>query len=233
MMAETRFGEHVIRPGLLTPTPRRQFGFVAGMYMALPVTALVTNPRRVYGLYKYGSSAAATYYQLTSLLPALGSEKKLGIRAGTEPTTKPLEEFPPYITSQYGPEYMDRMPMLYPDIGIMAVPNDSSRWIWESKKKSTRVEHTSRSGTTITRKSMRGGSALESRDRSSWVSRKTRSRPSSKRKSGQSRSRSERTKASGERSGRSRTPTTLRYRKGGCPPGYRYDSRRKMCVRTY
>ncbi len=212
--------------------------FLGGIYAAVPVTAVVTNPRRLYGLYKYGSSAAATYYQITSLLPALGSEKKLGIRAGTEPTTKPLGEFPPYITSQYGPDYMDRMPMLYPDIGVMAVPNDSSRWLWESKKKSTRVEHTSRSGTTITRKSMRGGSALESRDKTTWAGRKSRSRLSSKR----SRRKyigagrvlpAAMTEASGERSGRSRTPATLRYRRGGCPPGYRYDPRKRMCVRTY
>ena len=224
--------------------------FLGGIYAAVPVTAVFSKPQRLYSLYKHGSSAAATYYQITSLLPALGSGKKLGIRAGTEPTTKPLGEFPPYITSQYGPEYMDRMPMLYPDVGIMAVPNDSSRWLWESKKKSTRVEHTSRSGTTITRKSMRGGSALESRDKTTWAGRKrTRSRPSSKRKSGHSSApqsgqyirpwshsfweSGRMTKPSGERSGRRRTPTSLRYRRGGCPPGYRYDPRRKMCVRTY
>jgi hypothetical protein len=25
-------------------------------------------------------------------------------------------------------------------------------------------------------------------------------------------------------------PKMVRYRKGGCPPGYRYDPRRKMCI---
>ena len=29
-----------------------------------------------------------------------------------------------------------------------------------------------------------------------------------------------------------RRPRTVRYRKGGCPPGYRYDRRRRMCVLT-
>jgi len=27
-----------------------------------------------------------------------------------------------------------------------------------------------------------------------------------------------------------RSPARLRYRKGGCPPGYRYDPRSKMCI---
>ena len=36
----------------------------------------------------------------------------------------------------------------------------------------------------------------------------------------------------GPATSRERRPRTVRYRKGGCPPGYRYDRRRKMCVRT-
>ena len=31
---------------------------------------------------------------------------------------------------------------------------------------------------------------------------------------------------------RPRSPKALPYRKGGCPPGYRYDRRKKMCIRT-
>ena len=27
-------------------------------------------------------------------------------------------------------------------------------------------------------------------------------------------------------------PKMVRYRKGGCPPGYRYDPRRKMCIQN-
>jgi hypothetical protein len=34
----------------------------------------------------------------------------------------------------------------------------------------------------------------------------------------------------GPATSRERRPRTVRYRKGGCPPGYRYDRRRRMCV---
>ena len=36
----------------------------------------------------------------------------------------------------------------------------------------------------------------------------------------------------GPATSRERRPRTVRYRKGGCPPGYRYDRRRRMCVLT-
>ncbi len=92
------------------------------------------------------------------------------------------------------------------------------RW----RNKSRGGEHTSRSRTPKTRKSIRGPSAHQKR-----------SGLSSKSKSGQYIRRSRMTKRDAAVSTRgARTRTTLFYRKGGCPPGYRYDPRRKMCVRT-
>ena len=77
-------------------------------------------------------------------------------------------------------------------------------------------EHTSRSGTPIAGTSTPGPSA------------QTKPRASRKKPRGMI-SRANRRGA--PTSGR-RRPRTVRYRKGGCPPGYRYDRRRKMCVRT-
>ena len=69
-------------------------------------------------------------------------------------------------------------------------------------------EHTSRSGTPSSGPSIPGPSAQKPRGMISLVNR--RGAPSRGR----------------------RRPRTVRYRKGGCPPGYRYDRRRKMCVLT-
>ncbi len=83
--------------------------------------------------------------------------------------------------------------------------------------KSRPGEHTSRSGTPETGKSIPGASAQ-----------KGRSRPSSK-KPGRRTPLADRR---GPATSRERRPRTVRYRKGGCPPGYRYDRRRRMCVLT-
>lgn len=78
-------------------------------------------------------------------------------------------------------------------------------------------EHTSRGGTPETGKSIPGASAP-----------KGRSRLSSKKPRGMiSRANRRGAPISGKR-----RPRTVRYRKGGCPPGYRYDRRRRMCVLT-
>ena len=57
----------------------------------------------------------------------------------------------------------------------------------------------------------------------------------SAKKSGQYIRRSRMTKGDAAVTRGARTPTrpkTVRYRKGGCPPGYRYDRRTRMCVLT-
>lgn len=92
-------------------------------------------------------------------------------------------------------------------------------------QESTRDEHTSRSGTSITRKSMRGESAQRKLDKSTWA----RSRASSKKPAGRIPF-TDRGGAPFMGRPRRRPPKTLRYRKGGCPPGYRYDTRKKMCI---
>lgn len=81
---------------------------------------------------------------------------------------------------------------------------------------STGGEHTSRSGTPYAGTTIPGSSAQNQ----SRVSRKKPGRraPLADRR--------------GPAISRERRPRTVRYRKGGCPPGYRYDRRRRMCVLT-
>ncbi len=87
-----------------------------------------------------------------------------------------------------------------------------------SNKESRAGEHTSRSsGTPETGKSMPGPSAHKGKR----VAKRT-----------PARRRSRRTSSKPPAPGRGVMRARLPYRKGGCPPGYRYDRRRKMCVLT-
>ncbi len=174
----------------LSPTPGRQMLFAAASAASVPVLGLLTRPKSAYSLYTHISPVVASYYKIQSVLPALGRRKKLGIRVGTEPSTRTLGSMGPIIEAQYGPAYMARIPILYPDIGLMAVPNSSSRLIWESKKQSMSRggEHTISSqkvaGPLVTRKSIRGPSALDPLDKKAYASRsrKRKTGPSSKRR---------------------------------------------------
>jgi len=205
--------------GILTPTPGRQLRFVGGALSLIPIGALVSRPKTAYNLYTYVSPVVASYYKLKSLWPALGSEQKVGIRIGTEPSTRTLGSMGPIIRGQYGPDYMDRVPFPYPDIGIMAVPNSSSRMIWESKKQSKGGQDTSRTRSPITRKSIRGPSALDPLDKKAFASRSRKSKtgPSSKRRpvgapSKQGKATKKRTRGRFSRRGRP-TPWCWRHRK--------------------
>ena len=201
----------IITPGKLTPTPTRQATFVgaaAGLAAvgALPAGLQVRLLTRTTHLYA-GLVAMGDAY------PALGSSQKLGIRYGGTGEVTTLGRAIP-ITMMYGP-LPGKVP--FPDFGfgLTAVPNTSSRWVYENNK-SRPGEHTSRSGTPQTSKSILGASA---QNQPGTSRKKPRGMISLANRRG------------APTSGR-RRPRTVRYRKGGCPPGYRYDRRRKMCVLT-
>ncbi len=209
-------GEHIITPGILTPTPRRQLQFLGGALSLIPIAGLASRPKTAYNLYTYVSPVVASYYKLKAVWPALGPTKKVGIRIGSEPSTRTLGSMGPIIRGQYGPDYMDRVPFPYPDIGIMAVPNSSSRMIWESKKQSKGGQDTSRTGSPKARKSIRGPSALDPLDKKAYASRsrKRKSGTSSKpgRRKASSRSRGTKERRS-RRNSRRPTPWCWRHKK--------------------
>ena len=199
----------IITPGRLTPTPRRQATFVGAALGlaavgALPAGLQVRLLTRTTHLYA-GLVAMGDAY------PALGSSQKLGIRYGGTGEVTTLGRAIP-ITNMYGP-LPSKVP--FPDFGfgLTAVPITSSRWVYENNK-SRGGEHTSQSsGTPVAEPSISGLSA------------KSPVGTRAKRGKGDA--------AVSTRGARGRTrPKTVRYRKGGCPPGYRYDPRKKMCVRT-
>ena len=104
--------------------------------------------------------------------------------------------------------YLGEIPLIRPRLEIGTEPYEQTL--------SRGGEHTSRSGTPGAGTSTPG--------------------PSAQTKPGTSRKKPGRRSPLAGRRGpatsRERRPRTVRYRKGGCPPGYRYDRRRKMCVLT-
>ena len=201
----------IITPGRLTPTPRRQATFVGAAFGVAAFGAL--RPGLQVRLMTRATHVYAGLVAMGDAYPALGSKQKLGIRYGGTGEVTTLAKAIPF-TQMYGagPKYTP-----FPDFGFgfTAVPNTSSRWVYE-RNKSRPGEHTSRSGTPQTSKSMLGASA------------QTKPRASRK-KPGRRIPLADRR---GPATSRERRPRTVRYRKGGCPPGYRYDRRRRMCVLT-
>ena len=203
---------HIVKPGLLTPTPQRQAAFV-GATLGIGIAGRLP-PGIQARLLNYGVKTYAAAVAMGDSYPAFGPEQKFAVRYGGTGEVTTMGQAIPF-TQMYGPaaKYTP-----WPDIGfgLTAVPNTSSRWVYEMNK-SRPGEHTSRSGTPETGKSIPGASAQ-----------KGRSGPSSK-KPGRRIPLADRR---GPATSRERRPRTVRYRKGGCPPGYRYDRRRKMCVLT-
>ena len=167
------------------------------------------NPIR---LYKYGGGLVAYVTDVRGILPALGPDHKVGIRYGGI-GRKPFGEAYPLL-SMYMLPHVEAFPVPAFGLALTAVPNDSSRIIHETNKSRGGEHAIQSSGTPVAEPSISGLSA---------------------KKSGQYIRRSRMTKgdAAVTRGARTRTrPKTVPYRKGGCPPGYRYDRRKKMCVRT-
>ena len=152
----TRFGE--TQHGFLTPTPQRQAAFVGLAFGAGAVGAL--PPGIQVRLLNLGVKSYAAAVAMGDAYPALGSSHKLGIRYGGTGEVSTLAKAVPF-TQMYGagPKYTP-----WPDFGfgLTAVPNTSSRWVYEQNK-SRPGEHTSRSGTPQTSKSMLGASAPKTR----------------------------------------------------------------------
>jgi hypothetical protein len=196
---------------------------VGASLMTVPAGAIISRPKRAYSTYKHSAAIFASVMQLVSVLPALGPNYKLGFRVGTMPEAKSIHQISPFIAAtQVAPDYLAHTPFPVPEFGFAAVPNDSQRFRYEMDKSSTQSrggEHTSRSGTPTAGTSTPGPSAQI--------------KPSSSRNKPRGMiSLANRRGPATLRERRPRSPKALPYRKGGCPPGYRYDRRKKMCIRT-
>lgn len=115
-------------------------------------SAVLQRPKQVYTTYKHAAAVFAAVMQIASVMPALGPNYKLGLRFGTVPDTKTLDQVAPILgmTGNIGPDYLMYTPFPMPDFGFAAVPNDSQRLQFELNKSSVQSrggEHTSRSGT--------------------------------------------------------------------------------------
>ena len=197
----TRFGE--TQRGFLAPTPQRQAAFVSAPVGGATVAGLLRNPRTLIRTWRFGASTMATLSELGGALPALGSSQKFGVRYGGAGVTTIGETFLGAMYLGGTPEA--NLPVPTFGFGVTAVPNTSSRLVYELNK-SRPGEHTSRSGTPQTRKPIRGASAQGKSTR--------RSRRFAKRKP-------------------SRRLRVIPRRGKKCPPGYRYDAKRKMCIQTF
>ena len=165
----TRFGE--TQHQFLTPTLQRQGAFVGTALLAGAVGALPAGIQ--VRLLNLGVKSYAAAVAMGDAYPALGSSHKFGIRyGGTGEVTTLAKAIP--ITQMYGagPRHTP-----WPDFGfgLTAVPNTSSRWVYENNK-SRPGEHKRRTsrvaGPLKTRKSIRGASA--SKRKSSTSSKKGR-----------------------------------------------------------
>ena len=155
-----------IRPGLLTPTPRKQAAFV-GVSLGLAATAALPLQLKVRAMGPI-TKAYAAMIALGDAYPAYRRDKMLAVRYGGTGEVTTLGRAIP-ITMMYGGT-ASKVP--FPDLGfgLTAVPTGSfsQRFVNESQKirlgesKSRGGEHTSRSGTPEARKSIRGPLAKRS-----------------------------------------------------------------------
>ena len=195
----TRFGE--TQRSSLTPTPQRQAAFV-GTTLGIGIAGRLP-PGIQARLLNLGVKTYAAAVAMGDSYPAFGPEQKFAVRYGGTGEVTTMGQAIPF-TQMYGPaaKYTP-----WPDIGfgLTAVPNTSSRWVYENNK-SRPGEHRASSGTPNTRKTIRGASAQIKSTR--------RSRRFAKRKPA-------RRLRAFPRKGRR------------CPPGYRYDPKRKMCIQIF
>ncbi len=129
-----------------------------------PALGIFRNPRNVVRAWKVGASTLASFTELKGTLPALGPDHKLGIRFGSQEMST-LGEM--HLIDPTMPEASLPFPNF--GFGFTAVPNTSSRLVYEAKK-SRPGEHTGRTsrvaGPLQTGKSMPGASAKKSTRRS-------------------------------------------------------------------
>ncbi len=132
------------------------------------MAGLLRSPRNLIRTWKFGAATIQQWTELAGALPALGSSHKFGVRYGGVGMTTIGE-------TALGGMYMGGMPEADLPIptfgfGITAVPNTSSRLVYE-RNKSRPGEHTRRTsrvaGPLKTRKSIRGASAPKRRSSTS------------------------------------------------------------------
>ena len=152
--SRTRFGKPIVPAGMLTPTPRKQvaaLGLVTGRAALNPTvsTGVFAAQKARQGLQLY----RALIGPITSVMSAYHSvESFRKIRGGGYKPAYSIN-YTPYDPSYLPPlPYFGRIPIIKPGLEIGAEPIGR-------QTESRGVEHTSRSGTTQTRKSMRGPSA--------------------------------------------------------------------------
>lgn len=119
----TRLMQHFV------PTPTRQAAFV-GATIGLGFVA--TSPALVARGYTFTAKSVAKYGALAPVLPALGPDYKVGIRAGT--TGKMVRWDQHWMMRHYSLPSTRGLPLPQFGLGPTAVPNDSSRFIFEMKK---------------------------------------------------------------------------------------------------
>jgi len=121
--------DHLRFAQYLVPTPERQALFIGAMFGA---GFVATNPALVARGYTLSAKAAAQYLALAPVLPALGPDYKLGIRAGT--TGQMVRWDQHWMARHYSLPATRGLPIPQFGLGPTAVPNDSSRFIFEMKK---------------------------------------------------------------------------------------------------
>ena len=185
----------IITPGVLTPTPGRQMQVVVGAFAVTGAAGLMRNPRNLVRSWKFGASTMASITELSGALPALGPSQKFGVRYGGAGVAT-------IGSTAIGNMYMGGTPeadLPFPTFafGLTAVPNTSSRLVYENNKSrpgQAKSVNTAVRMTTM-RKSMR--------------------------------------RASAQKKARRRRAKIIPRRGTRCPPGYRYDAKRKMCIQTF
>ena len=205
---------HVISPGILTPTPGKQIAALGAIVLIGAAIPRITAQTGIFALQQAkkgasfhrkivgpATSVMSAYSTVDAFRKIRGGGHRLAFDVDYEPwDPKWVPPFP----------YLGQIPLIRPRLEIGAEPYEQT--LSRAREDTVRSSHVP--GPVETPKTIGG--------------------PSAQTKPGTSRKKprgmiSLANRRGAPTSGR-RRPRTVRYRKGGCPPGYRYDRRRKMCV---
>jgi len=124
---------HTFGSGGRVSTQQRNQVLIAAALL-VPGTLALRNPRNVLRAWKFGAATIEQWTELAGALPALGSSHKFGVRFGGAGMTTIGET---YLGNMYmGGTPEAGLPIPTFGFGITAVPNTSSRWVYERNKKS-------------------------------------------------------------------------------------------------
>ncbi len=206
----TRFGE--TQRSVFTPTPGKQVAVLGTLVLLGAAIPQMTAQTGIFALQqaKKGASfhrkVVGPVTSVMSAYSAVDAFRKIRKGGHRLAFTVKYEPWDPKWVPPF--PYLGQIPLIRPRLDIGTEPYEQTL--------SRGGEHTSRSGTPGAGTSTPG--------------------PSAQTKPGTSRKKPGRRVPLADRRGpatsRERRPRTVRYRKGGCPPGYRYDRRRRMCVLT-